>query len=132
MENLVLSEAAKAEEYRGRGPAGTGPELVAQALYQQVSTTVAINKRFFMQLRYFNEGENTGHLLAVIARAQQGWSHIEAIQNLEGETVTGQIQIYAAFTLFPGPIHLQGTSHKGRARSLLRLLYPPMSLQTGF
>lgn len=36
-----------------------------------------------------NEEENTEHLLAMIAKAQYGTTHIEAIQNDEEETVSG-------------------------------------------
>lgn len=67
---------------------------------QQISTTAAEKKRFFLQQRYYNEGENTGHLLAMIARAQQGQTHIEAIQNVKCETVGVQEQISEAFSHF--------------------------------
>lgn len=81
-ENLVMDEATRAEERYIAAPSSESERRwqEAQALYQQVSTTAAENKRFFLQQKYFNEGENTGHLLAMIAKAQQSMTHIEAIQ----------------------------------------------------
>lgn len=101
-ENLILSEAAKAEEMYVHAPTSDSARrwLEAQALYQQVSTTAAENKRFFMQQWYFNKGENTGHSLTIIARAQQRVTHIEAIQNMDGEMFSGQEQISAVFSHF--------------------------------
>lgn len=56
--------------------------------------------RFFIKQNYFNEGENTGHHLAVIARAQQDATHIEYITTPLRDTVSEQTQIALVFTNF--------------------------------
>lgn len=50
-----------------------------------------------MQQWYFEEGENTGHLLAVIALAQQAKSRIDAIQTPTGAIVHGSDRVASVF-----------------------------------
>lgn len=94
-ENTVMQAASEAEAQYIQDPTDNTERrwLEAQALYQQVSLNAAENKRFFIKQNYFNEGQNTGHLLAVIAKAQQNTAHIEAIQTPLGDTVSDQAQI---------------------------------------
>lgn len=59
--------------------------------------TAADKKLFFMQQRYFEKGENTGHLLAVIARAQWAKSQIGAMQTPAGAIFHGLDQVTFVF-----------------------------------
>lgn len=79
-ENIVLHKAIGAKAQYVQAPTVDTERrwLEAQSLYQQVSLYAAENNRFFIKQNYFNEGENMGHLLAVIARAQQGNTHIDS------------------------------------------------------
>lgn len=44
----------------------------AQHIAKHMVLTKAANKRFFLQQRFFEVGENTGHMLAMMARSQRG------------------------------------------------------------
>lgn len=118
-ETLVLSEARTAEEQyiTNPSPALERSWLAAQSLHQQVTLTAAENKFcFFTQQKYFEEGENTVHLLAVISRSQQGASYIETIQGPTGNTVQDVAQILDVFSGFFQPLADQPLSlHCGRS-----------------
>lgn len=53
-----------------------------------------------MQQKYLEEGENTGHFVAVLSRSQQGTSHIEAIENPAGNVVQDVHQILEVFSTY--------------------------------
>lgn len=57
----------------------------AQNIYRTLTLTITENKQFVMR-EYVEEGENTGHQLAMMAKAKQDMSYIEAITDLEGVT----------------------------------------------
>lgn len=99
---MATKEARKPEEryIKNPSPASERSWLAAQSLHQQVILTTAENKRFFTQRKYFEEGENTGHVLAVTARSQQGESHIETIQDSAGNKVRDVAQILDVFSIF--------------------------------
>lgn len=99
---LVLSEAKKVEEHyiMNPSPASERSWLATQTLHQQVTLTTAENKQFFIQQKYFEEEENTGHLMAVISRAQQGTAQIEAIRNPAGAMVQDVNQIIQVFSSY--------------------------------
>lgn len=50
-----------------------------------------------MQQQYLEEGENTRHRLAVIARAQLAKSHIDAIKTPSGTIVHGSDRVASVF-----------------------------------
>lgn len=53
-------------------------------VHAQTIIPLAENKRFFLQQKQFEEGENRGHMLALLAKSQQASSHIVAVANPQG------------------------------------------------
>lgn len=60
----------------------------------------ASNKRFFLQQKYFEEGERAGHMLATIARAQLGSSYITNLKGVDGVTVSDTEDIMQIMSRF--------------------------------
>lgn len=60
-------------------PANQNSWKEAQSLYNQVVLSTAEKKRYFLQQNYFEEGENIGQLLAMVAKAQQKSTSITEI-----------------------------------------------------
>lgn len=60
----------------------------AQQLLKDHMMLIADNKRFFIQQKYFLEGESAGHLLVTIVKSQQGPSHVAKLVRVDGVEVT--------------------------------------------
>lgn len=56
----------------------------AWKVYDAHLMEVAQQKRFFTQQTYFEDGEKADHLLALVAKAQRGSSHILAVHTAKG------------------------------------------------
>lgn len=76
-ETLDSAESRKAEEHCIAQPS---PDSERSWLDAQSPVVFMGQKRFFMQQRHFEEGENTGHVLSVISQAQWAKPQIDAIQ----------------------------------------------------
>lgn len=60
--------------------------LEAQALAQQCLTK-AENKHFFLQQKFYEEGENTSHMIAMMAISNRGIAFISAVKDTSGMVV---------------------------------------------
>lgn len=87
METTVLREAARTESnYVTQPTEGTRRAwLSVQDMALQVSLTKAENKCFFQKQTLFEEGEGTGHMLAIMAKANRCSSFIPALTKPTGE-----------------------------------------------
>lgn len=90
-------------------PANQSSWTVAQSLYNRVVLSTAEKKRCFLQQNYFEEGENTGHLLAMVARAQQESTSITEIKKPNGEVSTSTTDILDTFQRFYADLYTSKT-----------------------
>lgn len=56
----------------------------AQQLYRTLSLEKAENRRFFLKQAQYEEGERTGHMLALLARSQSSSTSITSIETPSG------------------------------------------------
>lgn len=70
-------------------------------MLKQLSLQLAENQIFFLQKKHFEEGENTGHMLALLAKSQQAPSHIVAVVNAQGTLCYSTQTIIDTFKDFP-------------------------------
>lgn len=85
----MLREVDRAESAFVDSPSELTEKTWHEALHiaKHLVLTKVENKRLFLQQKYFEEGETTGHVLAMMVRLQKGLSHIEAINNSSGTLV---------------------------------------------
>lgn len=69
-------------------------------MYRQKQQEKAESNQFFTHCRYFAKGENTGHLLVVIARSQSPTNHIASITTASGVVTQNPWEILGAFQYF--------------------------------
>lgn len=74
--------------------------LEAQNLARQVSLMKAKNKSFFLQQKFYEEGENTGHMLAMMAKFNKGSTFISAVRDSNGNIIDTHSDIIKAFSAF--------------------------------
>ena len=72
----------------------------AQKIYRTIHLQQADNKRFFTSQTYFEEGEKTGHMLAMIAKSQQPSQLVHSIRTSTQSTVTDTPSILKEFYSF--------------------------------
>lgn len=86
-ENRVREELKEREQALVRDPSKSNQESwkEAQVVYNSVWLSAAEKRRYFQQQSYFEEGENTGRLLALIAREQRDSTNILAVRVESGE-----------------------------------------------
>lgn len=92
-------------------PANQNSWKEAQSLYNKVVLSTTEKKRYFLQQNYFEEGENTGHLLAMVAKAQQESTSITEIKNPNGEISTSTIDILDTFQQFYADLYTSKTNN---------------------
>lgn len=74
--------------------------MAAQSMSKQVAFQLAENKQFFLQQKHFEEGEFTGHILAMLIRTQQVSSYISAIQDAQGLVHCSSADVLHVFCTF--------------------------------
>lgn len=106
-EQSVLREVERAESAFIESPSElterAWPE--AQHIAKNMVPTKAENKRFFLQQRFFEEGENTGHMLAMMAKSKKGSSHIETITSPSEDLVSSHAGILSTFRYFYADVY---------------------------
>lgn len=60
----------------------------------------AANKQQFLNQTYFEESEKAGHLLASLANAQKGTTHISALCNAAGDLMTDTNDVLAIMSKY--------------------------------
>lgn len=83
---FVILEAQRTEATYVADPSDDSKRawLASQSVLSQLSLQLAKNKCFFLQQKHFEEGENAGHMLALLAKTQQSPSHIAAVTDAYG------------------------------------------------
>lgn len=69
-------------------------------MLKHLSLQLAENKRFFLQQKHFEEGETTGHMLAMLAKSLQPPSHIVAVKDAQGAPCYSTQSIKDSFSIF--------------------------------
>lgn len=89
-EDRVRNEMQSREQALITDPSQSNHEAwtEAQSLYNSVIMSAAEKRRYFLQQSYFEEVENIGHLLALVAREQWDPSIITAIRSTTGKIHT--------------------------------------------
>lgn len=70
----------------------------------------ADDKRFFLQQKYYDQGESAGHLLATVVRSQMGSSHITKLISEDGVEVTDGNDISNVLMSFYRSLYSSGSS----------------------
>lgn len=83
----------------------------ARSLYNSVIMSAAAKRRYFLQQDDFEKRENTGHLLALVAREQRDPSIITAIRSTAGELHTPNSDILNDFHHFYNDLYASKTRH---------------------
>lgn len=84
----------------------------AQKLYRNVSIVKAENSRFLKSQKHYEMGEQVGHMLAMIARNQEGPSGIAAIKDIKDVLVYDTESIQSTFMDFYTRIYESDISNK--------------------
>lgn len=71
----------------------------------------AEKKRYFLQQNYFEEGENTGHLLAMVTKGQQESTSITEIRKINGEVSPSTTVILDTFQQFYADLYTSKTQN---------------------
>lgn len=102
MEQSVLEEAHSSEVNYIANPTDDTKRswLAAQSMLRDLSLQLAENKRFFLQQSHFDEGENTGHMLAMLSKSQQPSSLIGVVHYIQGVPCYTTKSIMDVFKLF--------------------------------
>lgn len=98
----------------------------AQSLYNSIVLSAAEKRRFFLQQEYYEEGENTGHLLAFVAREQKDTASILAIRSGSGEIYNLNTDILKLFHQFYTDLYSSKTNASSSV--ILTGLHFPSSL----
>lgn len=101
-ETFVLSEAQRTKAAYVAKPSDDIKRawLASQSLSRWLSLQLAKSKHFFLQQCYFEEGEITGHMLAMLAKTSQASSHINAIREHQGIDYHSTADIIRVFSTF--------------------------------
>lgn len=110
-ENRVQDEMRTREQALVADPSQSNHDswTEAQSLYNSVLLSAAEKRRYFLQQGCFEEGENTGHLLALVAREQRDSTNILAIRAETGERHTLNSDVLNDFYRFYNDLYTSKT-----------------------
>lgn len=114
-ETFILMEAERDEEAYVDKPTDDTKRawLDSQSMSRQVELQLAKNKCFFLQQKHYEEGDNTGHMLAMLIRNQCS-AHIDKLYDSQGclrNSTQDILQVFCTFynDLYSSKVHSTGS-----------------------